>query len=163
MAKNACRLLDDWRQIPGSDEPGGPIDEPRLQAWIAEARRLLAEADREARGEQYIGQVLAHAWGDDDGTWPPLAVRNVIENASSDLETGFRRMTYTKRGVTSRGPDEGGAQERTLADQYDRWAESIADQWPRTAAILRALAVGYRAEGRSHDEDARRFQAGLRR
>jgi hypothetical protein len=164
VAQNAYRLLRDWKQIPGSDEPGGHVDEDQLRAWLAEVRRLLAEADREVIGEQQIGQVFAHAPVDDeDGTWPPLAVRNVIEErASTDLELGFHLGINNKRGATSRGLDEGGGQEFKLAQQYDGWAEPIADQWPRTAAVLRAIADGYRREGRTHDEDARRFRAGLR-
>jgi hypothetical protein len=90
VAQNAYRLLQDWKQVPGSDELGGHIDEDRLRAWTSEARRLLVEANRETIGEQYIGKILAHASVDADGTWPPLAVRNMIEeSASRELETGL--------------------------------------------------------------------------
>lgn len=164
VAQNAFRLLHEWKQVPGSDEPGGPIDEERLRAWMAEARRLLIEADREVIGEQQIGQILAHARCDDDGTWPPLPVRNAIEeNGSSHLEKGFVVGTSNKRGVSVRGLAEGGAQEYGLAQDYERWAEAVSDEWPRTAAILRTLARRLRAEGRTHDEDARRFKEGLDR
>jgi benzoyl-CoA reductase/2-hydroxyglutaryl-CoA dehydratase subunit BcrC/BadD/HgdB len=131
---------------------------------MTEARRLLVEADREAVGESHIGKVFAHARVDEDGTWPTLPVRNMIEEiGSTHLESGLCTGTINSRGITSRGLDEGGDQERRLADDYDRWANMIADQWPRTAAALRSLADRYRAEGRTHDEEARRFRAGLDR
>jgi hypothetical protein len=86
----------------------------------------------------------------------------IEESASTELERGFHVGTYNKRGVTSRGLDEGGEQELRLAQQYNCWADVVADQWPRTAAVLRALASGYRAEAHMHDEDSRRVRAGLR-
>lgn len=164
VAQNAFRLLLDWKQIPGSEEPGGEVDEARLRAWITEVRQLLIEADREAVGEGYIGKVFAHGRTDEDGTWPTLPVRNMIEEiGSTHLESGLRTGTINSRGITSRGLDEGGDQEYRLAQDYDRLAGAVADQWPRTAAVLRSLADRYRAEGRSQDEAARRFQAGLDR
>lgn len=164
VSKNAYCLLHDWKLVPGSDEPGGEITEDRLRAWVAETRQLLIEADREIIGEQYIGKVLAHSPNDEDGTWPALAVRNLIEESSSQhLEKGFHMGTNNKRGVTSRGIAEGGEQEYKLAQNYDGWANSVSDEWPRTAALLRALADGFRAEGRTHDDDARRFKEGLER
>jgi hypothetical protein len=164
MAQNACRLLLDWRQIPGSVEPSGEIEEDRLRIWMTDARRLLLAADRLAVGESHIGQVFSHARIDDDSTWPALQVRNMIEEyASTHLETGFRVGTVNKRRSTMRGLDEGGDQEYRLARDFERWADAVADQWPRTAAALRSITDRYRSEGRSHDEDARRFKEGLRR
>jgi hypothetical protein len=164
VAQNAFRLLLDWRQVPGSEESGGDVDESRLRDWMTEARRLLLAANRLDVGESRIGQVLAHARIDDDGTWPSLPVRNMIEEyASTHLESGFEIGTVNKRRSTVRGLDEGGDQERRLAQDFERFAEAIADQWPRTAASLRSLAERYFAEARSHDEEARRFREGLDR
>ena len=65
------------------------------------------------------------------------------------------------RGVTSRGFNEGGAQERALAKTYGDWADAVKNRWPRTAAILRSLSRGYEAEAKMHDEEAERFREGL--
>jgi hypothetical protein len=162
VAQNAYRLLDSWTQVPGSDEPGGPIDAERLDTWVAEARRLLQEADRAEIGEHVMGGVLAHAPQDADGTWPPRAVRDLMEqSASTKLESGLRTEAYNMRGVTSRGLTEGGSQERALAQKYGDWADTLKNRWPRTAALLRTLSRGYETEAKMHDEEAERFREGL--
>jgi hypothetical protein len=47
----------------------------------------------------------------------------------------------------------GGGQELELADEYDRYA-SMATRWPRTRAILKSLADGYRREAARWDAEA---------
>lgn len=162
VAQNACRLLDSWTQVPGSDVPGGPIDAELLSTWVAEARRLLQEADRAEIGEHIIGAVLAHAPQDADGTWPPLPVRDLIEqSASRKLLLGLRTEALNMRGVTSRGPAEGGSQERALAKKYGDWADALKNSWPRSAALLRSLSRDYEAAAKMYDEEAQRFREGL--
>lgn len=162
IAENAYRLLHDWRQVPGSETPGGSVDEDALRSWVTEARRLAKEADRSEIADVYIGQVLAYAGESQDGTWPTEAVRNVIEEVSSPkLEGGFRTATHNERGVTSRAVGEGGAQEYELADKFEEWAKRCLDKWPRTATALGAIAEDYRSEGRLNDEEARKFKEGL--
>jgi hypothetical protein len=161
MASNAYRLLREWRILPGTNDKG-EVDAAALQDWLTEARRLLKEADRAEVGELQIGEVLAHAPIDPDGTFPTLAVRDVLEGAPNDrLGRGFAVGLYNKRGFTTRGMTEGGQQEYQLASQYEDWAARIEATHPRTAAILRSVAEGYREEGRRNDEEARRFLEGL--
>lgn len=164
VASNAYRLLREWKIIPGSDSVGGEVNESALMDWVARARALAAERDRGDIGDIHIGEVCAHARQDTDGTWPTLPVRNLIEKlANSKIEDGFRTGTYNKRGVVRRSLTDGGKQEYALADQFNGWAQRIADRWPRTAAVLRSLAEGYKADGRREDEEAERFKRGLDR
>jgi hypothetical protein len=162
QAQNAYRLLDEWRVVPGSREPHGEVDAEWLAAWIEEARRRAVEADRSIIADLYIGHIFAHAREDVDGTWPTLAVREQIEKLASDkVDEGFRVETYNKRGVTSRGLTDGGKQEYELASKFEALASKISNGWPRTAAVLRSIAEGYKAQGRAEDEEAKRFQEGL--
>jgi hypothetical protein len=164
LAKNAYRLLHEWKIVPGSDSEGGEVSEPALVEWTTKARQLAAERDRGDICDIFIGQVFAQAREDSDGTWPTLPVRNVIEKlASEKIERGFSTGTYNKRGVTTRGLTDGGRLEYALADQFDNWARLIKDRWHRTAAVLRSLAEGYRAQGRREDEEAERYKRGLER
>lgn len=164
IASNAYRLLSQWKIVPGSTEEGGEVHAEVLATWTDEARKLLAEADRREVGDIHIGHVLAHAQGDDDGTWPTKPVRDLIERiASPKLEEGLRLQIYNNRGATSRGLLEGGAQERGLAARYDHLAGLIREQWPRTAAVLASLAKGYEREARRHDEEAERYREGIDR
>jgi hypothetical protein len=162
IASNAYRLLSQWKIVPGSTEEAGEVDGERLSAWTDEARELLAAADRREVGDSQIGHVFAYARGDEDDTWPTRPVRDLIERlASPNLEEGFEIEMYNKRGATSRGLTEGGAQERALAGKYRGLAGLIRDAWPRTAAVLNSLARTYEREARMHDNEVERFREGL--
>jgi hypothetical protein len=164
VATNAYRLLDDWRVVPGSDGPGQPVDGERLNQWVDEALPLLEQADREAIGLELIGRVLSKATGDADESWPTRPVRDLIERLRRrEVDTGFEIEVLNSRGATSRGLTDGGEQERVLAAKYEGLAQKVADQWPRTASILRSLARGYEDQARRQDEEARRFVEGLDR
>jgi len=163
VAANAYSLLRDWRIVPGSADDG-TVDGVALRDWVARARQLLSDADRLDIGELQFGEVLAHAPADADGTFPALAVRDVLETAQGDrLERGFALGLLNKRGVTSRSMTEGGKQEYDLADRYERWADAVQATHPRTAGVLRGVAETYREEGRRNDEEAKRFLEGLDR
>jgi hypothetical protein len=162
VARNAYQLLQDWNVVPGSDGPGESVDEERLNHWVNEALVLLQEADREMIGLEVIGHVLAKTVGDTDETWPTRPVRQLIERLQrTELDNGFEVEVFNSRGTTSRGLTDGGEQERVLLATYQGLAQEIADEWPRTAAILRSIAEGYQEQARRHDEEARRFLEGL--
>ena len=94
-------------------------------------------------------RTLGGTW---DGTWPTLAVRTALERHDrDDMRRGFADGIYNKRGVTMRGLTDGGKQEYELADSFDGWAALLSDKWPRTAAVLRAVAEDYRAQGQRED------------
>jgi hypothetical protein len=160
-ASNAHRLLRELRIVPGT-RSDGTVDAAALETWLQEVRALLTRADRLEIGELQVGEVLAHAPTDPDGTFPTRPVRDVLEAAPNDrLERGFTIGLRNKRGVTSRGMTEGGKQEYDLADRYEAWAQAVEATHPRTAGALRTVAESYRDEGRRNDEEARRFLEGL--
>ncbi len=164
VATAAYRLLDDWSVVPGSEGPGKPVDEKRLNQWVDAAVLLLEAADREAIGLELIGRVLAKAAGDADETWPTRPVRDLLERLRrTEVDTGFEIEVFNSRGATSRELIDGGEQERVLVAKYEGLAQKVADQWPRTASILRSLARGYEDEARRQDEKVRRFLEGLDR
>ena len=66
-------------------------------------------------------------------------------------------------GVTSRGLEDGGAQELELAKRYREAAQRFADWWPRAASIFRKLSKSYENEARRNEESAERFRLGLER
>jgi hypothetical protein len=161
LALNAYRLLREWHVVPGTTEDGA-VDTDALQDWLDEVRAGLKKSHRLEIGELQIGEVFAHAPSDSDGTFPTLAVRDVLEAAPNDrLERGFTIGLHNKRGVTSRSMTEGGKQEYELADKYEAWAQLVEATHPRTASALRLVAGSYREEGHRNDEEARRFLEGL--
>lgn len=154
MAGQAWTLLRGWSYLPGL-MADGKVDGEELERWVKAARILCAGADRGPIGDQVIGQMLAHAPADNDGTWPCLPVREVIEiTRSADLETGIHTGLINSRGVTTRLPTDGGAQERDLAAQYQAWSEKTRLEFPRTSALLAKIAKGYEWDAKFHDDDA---------
>lgn len=149
-ARHGYELLRTWRRVPGRTDDG--VDAEALKEWVRRTRELLVEAGRIEIGEQIIGQALSGSPDGTDGAWPHPAVRDVIETlASSSLERGFEVAIYNRRGIITKSIGEGGAQERELSDRYAGFAAAIADVSPRTAAMLRRIADGYRSEARSED------------
>lgn len=162
VASNAYRLLGDWSVVPGSSDVRGTIEDAALDSWVDEATRLCENADRLEIGLDQIGMVLAKAGADEDGSWPPRPVRNVIERISrSELDDGFRVEVLNSRGVVSRELMEGGDRERERSAHYAQLAEQVRDEWPRTGAILRSISEVYAADARRLDEEAERLREGL--
>lgn len=161
-AVTAHRVLESWRSVPGFDSTGD-VDGALLEEWVRTARTQLNERDRAAIGDQLIGAVLARApkLRPDVGAevWPPEAVCAILEwPDAGEIAKGLEVATHNRRGVTVRGPTDGGAQERELAAVYESYAEGLKNLWPRAAAILRGIANGYREEGAREDERAAQTQ-----
>jgi hypothetical protein len=153
-AQNAYRLLGSWESIPGKREDG-TIDDQELMAWITTARQLCAKGGRLEVCDLQIGEILAHAPEENDGSWPCIPVRDVIDEIESDeLVSGFESGIFDKRGPYSKSLGEGGTQERELARKYAAYAEACDVDWPRTAAALRRVARQYEADARREDERA---------
>ena len=105
--------------------------------------------------DETLGGIFAWAPADADGSWPCLAVRNVLERTGKDVLHGFEVGVYNRRGTTSRSPWEGGDQERSLADRYREYASACRTSHPLVAATLDALADSYQRKGAWEDDQAR--------
>ncbi len=138
-AKVSYDLLSAFKNVPGLHN--GKIDLQELSEWVVKARTLTAAKGLNDIGDQRIGFVLAHAPQDaDEPFWPPSTVCQLIEVTASDqLERGFSIECFNKRGVYSKGINEGGGQERQLAACYKGWADATL-MYPRTSAMLLAIS-----------------------
>ncbi len=155
-AGNCYSLLRGWRRLPGTADDG-TIDAATLRAWVAEARRLLAEQDRAEGGDVCLGELLSGSPLGADGAWLAEPVRAIVQDLESkDLESGLITGKFNSRGVTTRGAFDGGKQEVMLAVQFRVWAEQVEDRWPRTGRMLRDLADGYARDARREDALAER-------
>ena len=152
MADRAYRLLDSLTRIPGHDEDG-VLSAHRLGEWIRRARELCAASGHRTVGDHKIGQLLSAAPEGEDGVWPCVPVREVLDSAlNEDIEEGFRIGRQNSRGVHARA--EGGSQERELAARYEDWAKACDYSFPRVAAALRGLAKAYLRQARWEDQEA---------
>jgi hypothetical protein len=160
-AENAFRLLHSWSTCPGVDDKG-EVTLDGLRHWVSTARALLAERNRVEIGDEQIGQALASAPADPDGSWPCEAVRYLLEELQNDrIDRGLEIRVFNNRGVTSRSLDEGGQKEWKLGEGYRSRAEQFVTRWPRSATIFRRLAETYEADARREDDEAERRSRGL--
>ena len=150
-ADMAYQLLESWRAVPGGNDKGR-VDEEALFGWLKEARELLEDEGRLSSGDRIIGQVFSRIAGDPDGTFPPSPVRRAIEKMrSSRIEEGLYLGIVNGRGVTSRLPQDGGKQERALAEKYEGLAMAISASAPRTSRVLQRVARSYRQQAARED------------
>ena len=161
-ATNAYSLLDAWDRPPGTE--GGIMNADLLREWVSAMRERLEPSGRLKHGMRHLGDILSNAPADADGVRPGEVVRDLLEDLQSDdLEEGLYLAIVNGRGVTMRSPEEGGAQEKRLSEQYNAAAAKIADDSPRSAALMRRVATSYEREARRNEDDAEAFRRGLER
>ncbi|WP_254439748.1 hypothetical protein [Ruegeria arenilitoris] len=151
----ASHVLEGWNVVPGENE-AGDVSEEQFRAWADEAMRLATEADRKEVAEVHIGALLARlarrrAWDN----WLPTCILDFLDQRENDgLRRHFMIGVANARGVTSRGPYDGGAQERRLAERYRELATSFGNSHPRVSEMLFAIAEGYEEDARRADDQA---------
>jgi len=134
----------------------GTIDHDAFRQFIKDARELCRQADRLDVCDSTIGQILAHAPSGEDGLWPFEPAREELEPLDREaMRNGFIvGTTHNKRGVTSRGMWDGGAQERDLADHYRSFADKLHLSQPNIANLLEQIARSYEQDGKREDTEA---------
>lgn len=153
-ATNAWEILQACKRQPGT-RPDGSIDPDAFLQFIDAAREHCRQADRLHRSEYVLGEILAHAPSDEDGTWPFATARQVLDRPELEqMRRGFYIGTINKRGVTSRSPWDGGDQERDLANHYRNQAEKVQLSQPRVAELLESLARSYEHDAVREDNEA---------
>ncbi|WP_434739338.1 hypothetical protein [Micromonospora sp. SH-82] len=151
----AWAILREWRTpLPGCTDGQLPTTEDMLQ-WVKSVREMLTASGRARVLPRVLGDALSGAVTDEDGTWPSEPVRDVLEILSdTELDDHVAVARLTRRGVTTRGVYDGGAQERALADQYRAAADRVRGRWPRSGALLDGLSRSYREDARREDHSA---------
>lgn len=154
LARNAKNVLDSWDGFPGIND-GGALDAKELSTWVETARKTCAEQSLVTGCDLELANVLAKTPYDTDGCWPHTAARKIIEELDNKvINRHIQSYVYNNRGVTTRGPYDGGTQERSLAEKYQKMSEKVAPDWPITASILKAIADSYAREAVREDQEA---------
>lgn len=160
VATRAYEVLRSLRRCPGMTNDG-QLDATALREWATEARAGLESANRLSVGDVQIGEILAFAPPNPDGSLIHEVVQELLEDVRSDeLDRGLAIGIRNKRGVTSRGLLDGGSLEWELARNYAEQAKA-AQAWPRTRKLLNGLAELYEIDARQEDQEAERRHQGL--
>ena len=161
LARAAFQILEWFDRIPGADDECR-IEPGKLRTWVREARSSLRRLGRVEIGDQRIGRLLASASADQSGVWPRREVCEALQDvATKELKIGFVAGGLQRRGVWTRGAEEGGDQERDLAAQYRAWAASVAPEFPFVAGALREIAKQYDHQAGDMDTRAELEQRGV--
>jgi addiction module HigA family antidote len=152
VSTQTYRLLLRIRRIPGTQDDG-QIDAKQLRQWIGEVRSLAKTYGRERVADHCIGELLSKSTADEDGIWPRIAIRDVLEELGNEkIADAMAVGLYNQRGAHYR--DVGGKQERELAAKYRGWSKRTVTSWPFTSRLLENIALGYDREAHWHDTDA---------
>jgi len=153
-ATTAWKILRACKRQPGT-RTDDSIDQDVFVQFIDNAREHCRNVDRLQMGEYVLGEILAHSPSDEDGTWPFAPARQVLDPPEMEhMRRGFHTGAINKRGVTSRGPCDGGDQERDLAAYYRGNAERVQHDYPHLAELLESLAQSYEHDAVRHDNEA---------
>ncbi len=156
MEQLSWYLLESWHSVPGM-KLAVNLDGQYLKDWIQEVLGLLERTKYRELGLAYIGKMLKWGPAERDGIWPDPVVCEIIEEIADDkVDRDFESSIYNSRGTTSRGPFDGGQQERDLAVHYADYASELVGKWPRVAGIMKKVADWYRYEATSNDQEAER-------
>ena len=150
IGSKALRLLGRVKRLPGTGDDG-EVDLDMLFDWVDEVRRLCADHDRVAIGDETIGQFFSRIDPVSEHVpWPRAEVCMVLERtAARHIGVGFCTGVYNARGVHYRGED--GAPERRLSARFWRLARRHTFEYPFVASLLEEIAKDYDGEARWHD------------
>lgn len=148
-------VLAAWHGYPGQGL--SPAErEQYLYEWASEALQLCLAEERGVVGSLEVAKVLARASAGEDGHWPCLAARRIVESGKwPAFVDGLGTAKRNARGVVSRNIGEGGTQERDIVQACQASAQALRAESPRTAALLDRLARFYGNEAENADITAK--------
>lgn len=135
------------------------LSSAEIVTYVGKLRDLAATWHHVQVVDDLARKALASSRLGSDGAWPHESVRDVLERLGSieEIADGFVLGKARLRGVTSRMPGDGDAQERDLATRYSTWQRQLAVSYPTTSRLVGRLAEHYRSDATMHDNLSRRY------
>lgn len=141
LAKNAYKLLTEWKRCPGTQDDG-TFSAEAFNAWLYEARKLTEESGHGEVAQIQLGHVLTCAPPDPDGLW----IHNAVATALNARDTGEMRSGFTTQLFNNRGVHgfTHGKEERELGRNNREKAELLDSKgYTRFATAMREFAEQY--------------------
>lgn len=141
LAKNAYKLLSEWKRCPGTRDDGS-FSAEAFNAWLSEARKMTDESGHSEVAQIQIGHVLTCAPTDPDGLW----IHNAVAEALNFRDTGEMRSGFTTQLFNNRGVHgfTHGREERKLASENREKADELDSKgYTRFATAMREFAGQY--------------------
>ena len=146
VALNAYRLLDEWRQCPGTSA-NGDFDSDSFSNWLTEAKRITKATGHFEVACSRIGYVLTHAPADPCVLWiHPVVAEALNARDAKRMREGFTIETLNQRGVYG---FSAGKEELELARLNRKKAEALeAKGYSRFATAMREVAERYERDAK---------------
>lgn len=150
LARNAYKLLTEWKRCPGIQEDG-TLDVEAFNEWINGARRITEETGHAEVAQIQVGHVLTCAPPDPGGLWIHEAVATVLNyRDTGEMRSGFTTELFNQRGVHG---FTHGREERELAKQNREKAEALdAKGFTRFATAMREFAEQYNRQAEREEK-----------
>ena len=141
LARNAYRLLSEWRRCPGvlADDS---FNVDAFRTWLDEARRITEATGHGEVAQSQIGCVLTRAPPDPNGLW----IHEAVAEALNGKDTGTMRSGFTTELFNQRDAHyfTAGEEELELAQKNrDKAADLEEKGFSRFATAMREFAHGY--------------------
>lgn len=141
LAKNAYKLLTEWKRCPGAQDDG-TFSVEAFNAWLNEARRLTEESGHAEVAQIQIGHVLTCAPPDPDGLWIHNAVAAALNfRDTGEMRSGFTTQLFNDRGV--HGFTHGQEERRLASDNREKAEQLDCKGYTRFATAMREFAEQY--------------------
>jgi hypothetical protein len=152
MARNAYKLLDEWRTVPGMKDDGS-FDAASFSSWLVKMKQMTDETGHLEIATSQLGQVLPYSPADADGLWIHHIVAEALNAKDAKrMRSGFTMELFNQRGVHG---FTAGKEERALAKRNREKADALdARGYSRFATAMREFAERYeRAAEREESRD----------
>jgi hypothetical protein len=160
-AGRAIEFLENLDLLPGQDKKG-VVDPKCLESWIKEVFKLSKPSGHDEIAAHKIGQYIGRSiypYLDDTDILSQIAT--VVESVGNDdLNDGITNGLYNSRGVSSRGPFDGGGQERELAEKFSKRARTVRDISPKLANVFTSMQKSYEHDAQRWDLEAEQLRFG---
>ncbi|ELA7286597.1 hypothetical protein Q9885_001694 [Vibrio parahaemolyticus] len=145
IARNAWKLLYEWKTPPGTQKDG-IFKKECFTEWLQKVKEACTESGHLDIALITIGEVLIYTPPDPEGLWINSEVAAALNSRDAEnMRDGYRTGMYNSRGA--HWVDPSGAPEIELAKQFRSKAEEVENAgFQRFAITLRDLADGYDQE-----------------
>ncbi len=144
IAKNAWKLLQRWKIVPGT-RSDGHFDADEFKKWFMHVKNECIKSGHIEVALNIIGKVLIYS-SDSDGLWIHRAVAEILNDKDNKImRQGYEYGQINARGVHAVDPE--GVQEKELAEKFRMRAEEMENaSYFRIAEVMKRVAAHYDRE-----------------
>ena len=150
-ATRAFYLFNQWKNVPGVRKDN-TIDERILTEWLKPVVEKASEKGILRPAYSLLGKLFAQYPEQADEAEKLFAAIEPIEEKS--FFTSYNVGLFNKRGLTSRGPYEGGEIERDNAEHFAMLYEKYKTRYPRVTKVFKDLSEQYARMAKDMDNEA---------